>query len=195
MALSRDPLRAAENRIFSSHTSLPLIWLDPLICTIEGWMALRARATEATGSDRPCPGSRPFAASHRFAARMRSTCFLFLPKNACLLCRELHTQAGEVFWKNVSRVSIFQISVICIVRCVKPRLYRWHFGVHPNTANHRHYKLVHFMQRFPWSRRDFCSRWVANLRRDKWRPSPGSSLCSDHFAESCFDRTRARTRL
>ncbi|KAH7950192.1 hypothetical protein HPB49_020679 [Dermacentor silvarum] len=49
--------------------------------------------------------------------------------------------------------------------------------------------------RFPWSRRDLCSRWVANLRRDKWKPSPGSSLCSDHFAESCFDRTRARTRL
>ncbi|KAH7959527.1 hypothetical protein HPB49_011641 [Dermacentor silvarum] len=49
--------------------------------------------------------------------------------------------------------------------------------------------------RFPWSRSDLCSRWVANLKRDKWRPSPGSRLCSDHFTESCFDRTQARTRL
>nr|XP_037278211.1 THAP domain-containing protein 6-like [Rhipicephalus microplus] len=48
---------------------------------------------------------------------------------------------------------------------------------------------------FPRSKPDLYRRWVVNLRRDKWTPSPGSSLCSDHFTDNCFDRTGARTRL
>ncbi|XP_049273696.1 THAP domain-containing protein 1-like [Rhipicephalus sanguineus] len=48
---------------------------------------------------------------------------------------------------------------------------------------------------FPRSKPRIFQKWLANLKRDKWKPSPGSRLCSDHFAESCFDRSGARTRL
>ncbi|KAH7944550.1 hypothetical protein HPB52_021367 [Rhipicephalus sanguineus] len=50
-------------------------------------------------------------------------------------------------------------------------------------------------KRFPRSKPRIFQKWLANLKRDKWKPSPGSRLCSDHFAESCFDRSGARTRL
>nr|XP_050042854.2 THAP domain-containing protein 2-like [Dermacentor andersoni] len=49
--------------------------------------------------------------------------------------------------------------------------------------------------RFPRSNPQLYQRWVVNLKRDKWTPSPGSRLCSDHFEEGCFDRTGARIRL
>ncbi|KAH7944549.1 hypothetical protein HPB52_021366 [Rhipicephalus sanguineus] len=48
---------------------------------------------------------------------------------------------------------------------------------------------------FPRSKPRIFQKWLANLKRDKWKPSLGSRLCSDHFAESCFDRSGARTRL
>ncbi|KAL1474157.1 hypothetical protein MTO96_038197, partial [Rhipicephalus appendiculatus] len=48
---------------------------------------------------------------------------------------------------------------------------------------------------FPRSKPQIFKKWLVNLRREKWRPSPGHRLCSDHFAESCFIRTGARTRL
>ncbi|XP_075533590.1 THAP domain-containing protein 6-like [Dermacentor variabilis] len=48
---------------------------------------------------------------------------------------------------------------------------------------------------FPRSNPQLYQRWVVNLKRDKWTPSPGSRLCSDHFEEGCFDRTGARIRL
>ncbi|KAM7307082.1 THAP domain-containing protein 1-like [Ixodes scapularis] len=48
---------------------------------------------------------------------------------------------------------------------------------------------------FPRCQPKLYQQWVVNLKRDKWKPSPGSRLCSDHFDDSCFDRTGARTRL
>ncbi|KAM7307465.1 THAP domain-containing protein 1-like [Ixodes scapularis] len=48
---------------------------------------------------------------------------------------------------------------------------------------------------FPRCQPKLFQQWVVNLKRDKWKPSPGSRLCSDHFDDSCFDRTGARTRL
>uniref|UniRef100_A0A131Z1R4 Thap domain protein n=1 Tax=Rhipicephalus appendiculatus TaxID=34631 RepID=A0A131Z1R4_RHIAP len=48
---------------------------------------------------------------------------------------------------------------------------------------------------FPRSKPQIFKKWLVNLKREKWRPSPGHRLCSDHFAESCFIRTGARTRL
>ncbi|XP_077491892.1 uncharacterized protein LOC144102508 [Amblyomma americanum] len=49
--------------------------------------------------------------------------------------------------------------------------------------------------KFPLSKPELYQQWVINLRRDKWKPSSGSRLLSDHFTESCFDRTGTRTRL
>ncbi|XP_075750782.1 THAP domain-containing protein 1-like [Rhipicephalus microplus] len=49
--------------------------------------------------------------------------------------------------------------------------------------------------RFPRSQPHLYEQWVVNLKRDKWKPSPGSRLCSSHFTEACFDRSGSRTRL
>uniref|UniRef100_UPI00358E33D7 THAP domain-containing protein 1-like n=1 Tax=Myxine glutinosa TaxID=7769 RepID=UPI00358E33D7 len=48
---------------------------------------------------------------------------------------------------------------------------------------------------FPFSRPDVLQKWVVNVKRDKWKPSKKSVLCSDHFDDSCFDRTGQTTRL
>ncbi|XP_075721571.1 THAP domain-containing protein 1-like [Rhipicephalus microplus] len=48
---------------------------------------------------------------------------------------------------------------------------------------------------FPRSQPHLYQQWVVNLKRDKWKPSPGSRLCSSHFTEACFDRSGSRTRL
>uniref|UniRef100_A0A224Z0Q2 Thap domain protein n=1 Tax=Rhipicephalus zambeziensis TaxID=60191 RepID=A0A224Z0Q2_9ACAR len=48
---------------------------------------------------------------------------------------------------------------------------------------------------FPRSKPQIFKKWLVNLKREKWRPPQGCRLCSDHFAESCFIRTGARTRL
>ncbi|KAH8009376.1 hypothetical protein HPB51_015699 [Rhipicephalus microplus] len=49
--------------------------------------------------------------------------------------------------------------------------------------------------RFPRSQPHLYQQWVVNLKRDKWKPSPGSRLCSSHFTEARFDRSGSRTRL
>uniref|UniRef100_UPI00358EDE55 THAP domain-containing protein 3-like n=1 Tax=Myxine glutinosa TaxID=7769 RepID=UPI00358EDE55 len=48
---------------------------------------------------------------------------------------------------------------------------------------------------FPFSRPDVLQKWVVNVKRNKWKPSKKSVLCSDHFDDSCFDRTGQTTRL
>ncbi|XP_063311400.1 THAP domain-containing protein 1-like isoform X2 [Pelobates fuscus] len=49
--------------------------------------------------------------------------------------------------------------------------------------------------RFPHGRPDILKRWVANMRRETFKPSLKAVLCSDHFEEYCFDRTGQTIRL
>ena len=37
--------------------------------------------------------------------------------------------------------------------------------------------------------------WIVNMKRYKREPSKKPVLCSDHFEESCFDRTGQTTKL
>ena len=40
--------------------------------------------------------------------------------------------------------------------------------------------------RFPHKYSDLLSKWVHAMKRKDWAPTEHSSLCSDHFDESCF---------
>ncbi|XP_052398123.1 THAP domain-containing protein [Carassius gibelio] len=40
--------------------------------------------------------------------------------------------------------------------------------------------------RFPLGDKDRLQRWLVNIRRDHFKPSPSSRLCSHHFKDSCF---------
>uniref|UniRef100_A0A8C4R2W2 THAP-type domain-containing protein n=1 Tax=Eptatretus burgeri TaxID=7764 RepID=A0A8C4R2W2_EPTBU len=48
---------------------------------------------------------------------------------------------------------------------------------------------------FPRRSPNLLRQWILKVRRKKWVPSSRSVLCSDHFEESCFDRTGAVVRL
>ncbi|XP_033639035.1 THAP domain-containing protein 1-like [Asterias rubens] len=48
---------------------------------------------------------------------------------------------------------------------------------------------------FPFSQPEILKKWVISMKRDNWSPSKKSVLCSDHFEQSCFDRTEQTTRL
>uniref|UniRef100_UPI00358FFAC5 uncharacterized protein n=1 Tax=Myxine glutinosa TaxID=7769 RepID=UPI00358FFAC5 len=48
---------------------------------------------------------------------------------------------------------------------------------------------------FPRRSPNLLRQWILKVRREKWVPSSRSVLCSDHFEESCFDRTGAVVRL
>ena len=49
--------------------------------------------------------------------------------------------------------------------------------------------------RFPLSNPERCQKWVRNLRRQDFKPSRYTVLCSAHFEASCFDRTGQTVRL
>ena len=55
-------------------------------------------------------------------------------------------------------------------------------------------KLFFLMTRFPAdaSRKKI---WIDKICRKDWLPSSSSRICSDHYIESCFDRTRKITKL
>ncbi|XP_022084441.1 THAP domain-containing protein 6-like [Acanthaster planci] len=38
-------------------------------------------------------------------------------------------------------------------------------------------------------------KWVANLKRGHWEPSPNAQVCSNHFTPQSFDRTGQTVRL
>ncbi|XP_048031207.1 THAP domain-containing protein isoform X2 [Megalobrama amblycephala] len=40
--------------------------------------------------------------------------------------------------------------------------------------------------RFPLGDKDRLHRWMANMRRHNFKPSPYSRICSHHFEDSCF---------
>ncbi|XP_061554819.1 THAP domain-containing protein 1 isoform X2 [Phycodurus eques] len=42
--------------------------------------------------------------------------------------------------------------------------------------------------RFPLARPDICDKWVAAMRRNNFKPTKYSNICSQHFAKDCFKR-------
>ncbi|XP_054614297.1 THAP domain-containing protein 1 isoform X2 [Dunckerocampus dactyliophorus] len=42
--------------------------------------------------------------------------------------------------------------------------------------------------RFPLARPDICGKWVSAMRRNNFKPSKYSNICSQHFTKDCFKR-------
>lgn len=42
--------------------------------------------------------------------------------------------------------------------------------------------------KFPLARPDVCGKWVAAMRRNNFKPTKYSSICSQHFTKDCFKR-------
>ncbi|XP_047111730.1 THAP domain-containing protein 5-like [Schistocerca piceifrons] len=49
--------------------------------------------------------------------------------------------------------------------------------------------------RFPLKKKELLSRWVANMRRDKWQPTQYSYICSFHFEDKYMYSTNEKSRL
>ncbi|XP_056875877.1 THAP domain-containing protein 1-like isoform X1 [Takifugu flavidus] len=53
-------------------------------------------------------------------------------------------------------------------------------------ANHGHSADFPFKIRFPLARPIICGKWVAALRRNNFKPTKYSNICSQHFTKDCF---------
>ncbi|KAG5834664.1 THAP domain-containing protein 1 isoform X1 [Anguilla rostrata] len=42
--------------------------------------------------------------------------------------------------------------------------------------------------KFPLARPDVCGKWVAAMRRNNFKPTKYSNICSQHFTRECFKR-------
>ncbi|XP_061119093.1 THAP domain-containing protein 1 [Conger conger] len=42
--------------------------------------------------------------------------------------------------------------------------------------------------KFPLARPDVCGKWVAAMRRNNFKPTKYSNICSQHFTKECFKR-------
>ncbi|XP_039615634.1 THAP domain-containing protein 1 [Polypterus senegalus] len=42
--------------------------------------------------------------------------------------------------------------------------------------------------KFPLARPDVCDKWVAAMRRNNFKPTKYSNICSQHFTKDCFKR-------
>ncbi|XP_069482500.1 THAP domain-containing protein 1 [Ambystoma mexicanum] len=42
--------------------------------------------------------------------------------------------------------------------------------------------------KFPFTRPDVCEKWEAAVRRNNFKPTKYSSICSEHFTPDCFKR-------
>ena len=51
------------------------------------------------------------------------------------------------------------------------------------------------MCKFPFTKPELLTQWVANMNRSDFNCKKTSVVCSDHFEENCFDRTGQTTRL
>ncbi|XP_010885924.2 THAP domain-containing protein 1 isoform X2 [Esox lucius] len=48
--------------------------------------------------------------------------------------------------------------------------------------------VMHELSRFPLARPDVCGKWVAAMRRNNFKPTKYSNICSQHFTKDCFKR-------
>jgi len=53
---------------------------------------------------------------------------------------------------------------------------------------------IYVLCRFPKDE-EIRRQWVVNVRRENWKATDSSVLCSSHFEEGCFDRTGQTVRL
>jgi hypothetical protein len=51
------------------------------------------------------------------------------------------------------------------------------------------------LYRFPHSDPALLRQWIHNMHRTGYSPSKKAVVCSDHFEDSCFDRTGQTIRL
>ncbi|KAM6902356.1 THAP domain-containing protein 1 [Xenentodon cancila] len=42
--------------------------------------------------------------------------------------------------------------------------------------------------KFPLARPDVCGKWIAAMRRNNFKPTKYSNICSQHFTKDCFKR-------
>lgn len=49
--------------------------------------------------------------------------------------------------------------------------------------------------RFPLKNEELTKRWLANMRRDKWKPTAHSYICSSHFEDKYMYATNNQKRL
>ncbi|KAM6985756.1 THAP domain-containing protein 1 [Aplochiton taeniatus] len=42
--------------------------------------------------------------------------------------------------------------------------------------------------KFPLARPDVCGKWIAAMKRNNFKPTKYSNICSDHFTKDCFKR-------
>ena len=56
-------------------------------------------------------------------------------------------------------------------------------------------KLYDYIHRFPHSNPERVKQWTANVRRENWKPSIRSRLCSAHFTPESFIGTGKIVRL
>ncbi|MGH0178856.1 UNVERIFIED_CONTAM: hypothetical protein FKN15_000240 [Acipenser sinensis] len=42
--------------------------------------------------------------------------------------------------------------------------------------------------KFPLARPDVCEKWVSAMRRNNFKPTKYSNICSQHFTKDCFKR-------
>nr|XP_046230519.1 THAP domain-containing protein 1 [Scatophagus argus] len=48
--------------------------------------------------------------------------------------------------------------------------------------------------KFPLARPDICGKWVAAMRRNNFKPTKYSNICSQHFTKDCF-KTECNNRV
>ena len=54
--------------------------------------------------------------------------------------------------------------------------------------------FITVMERFPTDP-ERRKKWIQNIHREDWTPGQNSRLCSDHFLESCYDRSGKTVKL
>lgn len=76
--------------------------------------------------------------------------------------------------------------MICLLSApIEQRLYvsSYSFKIIFDYLSH---SLIHLFYSFPLGDKDRLQRWMVNIRRDHFKPSPSSRICSHHFEDSCF---------
>ncbi|KAK9955089.1 hypothetical protein ABG768_014993 [Culter alburnus] len=73
----------------------------------------------------------------------------------------------------------------CLVFVLNLKLHMMSCAAINCTNRHSQRSNVQFF-RFPLGDTSRLQQWLVNIRRDKWKPTPSSRLCSLHFEDNCF---------